>query len=115
MTGAWLRDLEHHTTITRLNLERCPRLFPQRESNYWIYISSAEQLQHLSVADNPHFSDEDLGLTYELENLRSLSLRGCRGLTTEGVMVFGQGPAFARHLTSLDLSQLDRIQDACLA
>ena len=68
-----------------------------------------------SVADNPHFEDEDLNLTYELENLRSLTVRGCRRLSTEGLMLFGQGPAYAAHLTRLDLSQLDRAEDACLA
>ena len=39
----------------RLVLDRCDRVFPPRDSNYWIYISSAENLELLSVADNPHF------------------------------------------------------------
>jgi len=71
----------------RLVLDRCMRLFPPRESSYWIYISSAERLEHLSVADNPHFGLEDLQLTYELENLRSLNLSGCSALTSDALLV----------------------------
>lgn len=71
----------------RLVLDRCRQLFPPRESSYWIYISSAERLEHLSVADNPHFGLEDLQLTYELENLRSLNLSGCSALTSDALLV----------------------------
>ena len=36
-------------------LDDCPRMFPPRESSYWIYIASAERLEHLSMANNPYF------------------------------------------------------------
>ncbi len=68
-------------------LDACPRIFPPRESSYWIYISSAERLQHLSVADNPHFGLEDLQLTYEREHLASLNLAGCSALTSDALLV----------------------------
>ncbi len=42
----------------RLVLDGCARMFPPRESSYWIYLSSADRLEHLSVADNPHFGLE---------------------------------------------------------
>jgi hypothetical protein len=38
-------------------LDDCPRMFPPRESSYWIYIASAERLEHLSMANNPYFGE----------------------------------------------------------
>lgn len=114
MTGAWMRDLEQLKTITQLRFEGCRRIFPSRDSSYWLYVSSADTLQHLSVANNPAFSDEDASLLYDLVNLRNISLRACTSLTADGLMLFGQGPEFASHLTALDLDELPNLEDACL-
>lgn len=59
----------------RLILDDCPRLFPPRESGYWIYIASAEQLEHLSVANNPHFGDQSVSHSARLLRPLNLHLR----------------------------------------
>ena len=58
-----------------------------------MYLSSAENLQHLSFADNYYVNDEDLHMLYDLETLHSLNFSGCPQVEDSGISVGIRGPA----------------------
>lgn len=70
-----------------LILDRCPGTFQPRMANYWMYLNSSDNLQHLSMADNFFVSDEDLHVLCELEKLLSLNFSGCAQIEDEGLAV----------------------------
>ena len=70
-----------------LILDRCPGTFQPRMANYWMYLNSSDNLQHLSMADNHYVSDEDLHVLCELDKLLSLNFSGCAQVEDEGLAV----------------------------
>lgn len=56
-------------------------------ANYWMYLNSSDNLQHLSIADNHYVSDEDLHVLCELDKMLSLNFSGCTQIEDEGLAV----------------------------
>ena len=52
-----------------------------------MYLSSAENLQQLSFADNYYVNDEDLHMLYDMETLHSLNFSGCPQVEDSGISV----------------------------